>query len=87
MKSLRAEFHEVPLLPLEPVVDISGFAAVRCKLSKGQSSGAELLQQEMGWDCSREGLRMCLRGNPGLCAVHKGSAGVGLGWDTAVLTG
>lgn len=85
MKSLGAEFHEALLLTLEPVVDISDFAAVRCKLGM-QSSGAELLQQEMGCDCCREELGMCLRGNPDLCAVHKGS-GVGLGWDMAALSG
>lgn len=39
VKSLGAEFHEAPLLTPEPVVDISGFAAVRGKLSRYRALG------------------------------------------------
>lgn len=39
VKSLGAEFDEAPLLPLEPVADISGFAAVRCELSSSRALG------------------------------------------------
>lgn len=39
VKSLGAEFCEAPLLTLEPVADVSDFAAVRCKLSRCRALG------------------------------------------------
>lgn len=87
VKSLRAEFYEVPLLTLEPVADISGFAAVRCKFSWCRALGQNCSCQRWAgtavgrdWGCIWDGIEACV-------LLTRALPVVGSGWDMAVLTG
>lgn len=77
VKSLRAEFYEAPLLTSEPAADISGFAAVRCKLSRCRWAGTAIGRD---WGCIRERIEAFVLFTRALPAV-------GSGWDMAALAG